>query len=215
MACTRCERPICPDCMRPASVGFQCPECVPEGSKSVRSARTAFGGCLAGAQGMVTKALIGLNVAVFVLTVLAAGADGVNAMMRTLLGQGLGFPAAPLAGHDPAGARPGPWATDRGRGRRVLPAGHRRVPALRDPPPAAQHVALLLFGGEVERMVGRWRFLAVYLLSGLGGAVAVYVFGAPDGSVAGASGSVFGLFGALFFLFRKLKKDIRGWSRSS
>ena len=26
--CTRCDRPICPDCMIPAPVGHQCPECV-------------------------------------------------------------------------------------------------------------------------------------------------------------------------------------------
>jgi membrane associated rhomboid family serine protease len=70
--------------------------------------------------------------------------------------------------------------------------------------------ALWILGREVERMVGRWRFLAVYLLTGFGGIVAAYAFGATNTFVAGASASVFGLFGALFFFFRKLKLDPRG-----
>jgi len=42
--CTRCNRPICPDCMTEASVGHQCPECVSEGRRTSRSVRTIFGG---------------------------------------------------------------------------------------------------------------------------------------------------------------------------
>ncbi len=210
VSCTRCERPICPDCMRPASVGFQCPDCVREGAKSVRTARTAFGGSLAGAQGMVTKVLVGLNVGMFVLTVLAAGTNGVNAMMRTLVGQSSDSPLhrwldmIPLA-IDPSRAEL--IGVANGEYWRLLTAGFMHYGLIHL---GLNMVALWLLGGEVERAVGRWRFLAVYLLSGFGGTIAVYLFGATNGPVAGASASVFGMFGALFFLFRKLKKDIRG-----
>src|ERR1700710_1812771 len=63
--CTRCNRRICPDCMISASVGFQCPECVREGNKAVRQARTPFGGTVSGNAGYVSKILIGINVAMF------------------------------------------------------------------------------------------------------------------------------------------------------
>ena len=59
--CTRCERPICPDCMNEASVGHQCPECVAQGKRTQRPARTAFGGSVAGRAGTVTKTLIGIK----------------------------------------------------------------------------------------------------------------------------------------------------------
>ena len=52
--CTRCDRPICPECMNEASVGHQCPECVAEGRRTQRPVRTTFGGSLAGAKGYVT-----------------------------------------------------------------------------------------------------------------------------------------------------------------
>ena len=69
--CQRCERPTCPECQRPAAVGIQCVDCVREGSKSIRTARTPFGGAVAGnAPPRVTQTIIGLCVAVYVLQVL-------------------------------------------------------------------------------------------------------------------------------------------------
>jgi membrane associated rhomboid family serine protease len=70
--CQRCDRPICPDCMRPAAVGFHCPECVREGARSTRAGRTAYGGLRPGNAGLTSTVLIGINVVVWVL-ILATG----------------------------------------------------------------------------------------------------------------------------------------------
>ena len=70
--CQRCSRPICPDCMRDAAVGFQCPECVKEGAKTTRSGRTAYGGLRSANPALTSQVLIALNVAVW-LGVLVTG----------------------------------------------------------------------------------------------------------------------------------------------
>jgi membrane associated rhomboid family serine protease len=211
VSCTRCERPICPDCMRPASVGFQCPECVSEGAKTVRSARTAFGGSLEGASGAVTRALVAINVAMFGLTVALGLPGGVENVIRILTGSGDSplhrwFAMIPTTviynaqGDIVHGVAQGEFW-------RLITAGFMHYGII--------HLlfnmwALTVLGREAERLVGRWRYLAVYLLSGLGGTVAAYTFGAPNAAVAGASGSIFGLFGALFFFFKRLNMDPRG-----
>jgi membrane associated rhomboid family serine protease len=59
--CTRCERPICTECMRPAAVGFLCPDDAGERSRVVRP--RLYGG----AQPVATIALIAINVVVFLL----------------------------------------------------------------------------------------------------------------------------------------------------
>ncbi len=70
--CQRCGRVICPDCMRDSAVGFQCPECVKEGSRSTRSGRTAYGGLRPSNAGITSMVIIGINIAVWV-AVLATG----------------------------------------------------------------------------------------------------------------------------------------------
>ena len=53
--CQRCERPVCPECQRPAAVGVQCVDCVREQSRGVRSARTVFGGAVGTGRPVVTQ----------------------------------------------------------------------------------------------------------------------------------------------------------------
>lgn len=64
-------------------------------------------------------------------------------------------------------------------------------------------LALYLFGPTIEGLIGRVRFLALYLLSGFGGSVAVLWLG-TGAAVLGASGAIFGLLGAYFIIQRKL-----------
>ena len=63
---------------------------------------------------------------------------------------------------------------------------------------------LWIFGRLLEPMLGRIRFLALYLISGLAGSVGVVVFAAPNSQVLGASGAIFGLMGAFVVIQRRL-----------
>jgi membrane associated rhomboid family serine protease len=70
--------------------------------------------------------------------------------------------------------------------------------------------ALVVVGPQLERMLGGVRFLAIYLLSAIGGGVFLYYLVAPNQAALGASGAVFGLFGAWFVVARKQGTDSRG-----
>jgi rhomboid protease GluP len=61
---------------------------------------------------------------------------------------------------------------------------------------ASNMFALYQIGRMLEQFVGKWRFLALYLMAGLGGS-AVSLWWHPDSVGAGASGAIFGLFGVL------------------
>ncbi|HMH93521.1 MAG TPA: rhomboid family intramembrane serine protease [Streptosporangiaceae bacterium] len=69
--------------------------------------------------------------------------------------------------------------------------------------------ALIVVGPSLERLLGRVRFLAVYLVSALAGSVLFYLVAAPTALALGASGAIFGLFGAWFVLARRLRLDAR------
>ncbi|MER5861774.1 rhomboid family intramembrane serine protease [Kitasatospora sp. NPDC002040] len=185
IACGRCGRPICPECMVSASVGFQCPECVQDGNREVRQARTRFGGLPVADGALVTKTLIGLNLLVFVLTEYVR-----PEWWDTLALQSL----APPNWYTEYGVAAGPdqWY-------RLVTAMfvHSGVVHL-----VMNMVSLWVLGPQLEHVLGRVRFLGLYLASGLmGGAVSYLVAGAHLNSV-GASGAIFGLLGATGVLFK-------------
>ncbi|MEV4539999.1 Membrane associated serine protease, rhomboid family [Micromonospora echinaurantiaca] len=206
--CTRCDRPICPDCMREASVGHQCPECVNEGRRSVRPARTAFGGGAAGRHGYVTRALIALNVLLMLLSIAsdrggdaAVGGSGFGGLLGgstplTDWGSVLGgaiFPDGTVGG-----IAEGQWY-------RLLTAMflHFGVVHL-----LLNMWALWVLGRSLEANLGPLRFLSLYLIAGFGGNVAAYLFSEPNVTTAGASTAIFGLFAALIVIERKMGRDI-------
>ena len=64
--------------------------------------------------------------------------------------------------------------------------------------------AIWIFGQQLEPMLGRFRFFALYIISILGGSVAVLWLSDPQIPVVGASGALFGLMGAFFVVIRTL-----------
>lgn len=202
--CTRCERYICPDCMTEAAVGFQCPECVKAGRKSVREARTVFGGRVAQDAGQITRVLIGLNVAVFVLALLTAGgAGGFGGQVTPLHVRFADIPLTACPGGI-SGCTPGELiGVATGQYYRLLTSMFLHFGPFHL---LMNMYALLMVGQQVERALGRWRFIALYGLAGLSGNLLSYWFGGNSFS-AGASGAVFGLFGAYFVIQKRLRLD--------
>jgi membrane associated rhomboid family serine protease len=199
--------------MRDAAVGHQCPECVSDGRRTARPVRTTFGGSAAGASGYVTITLIGVNVMVALAALLAAGRS--DALMGGGFG-GLFGQATPL--HLWGALIPDslPLVDSTGRVVEQVPGvahgGYYRLFTSMFLHFGIFHLlmnmwALWVLGRTLEAALGPLRFLALYMVSGLGGSVAVYYFGRPDGLAAGASGAIFGLFGALVVVLRRLGRS--------
>lgn len=201
--CTRCERPICPDCMRDAAVGFQCPECVNEGARTVRTARTTFGGTArAGAPPVITFGLIALNALVFLGAYASGTVPGSSSL--TVLHERFANLATRAVLLQPDGTVGSFAGVSAGEYYRLVTAMffHFGVPHI-----AFNMLALFSLGPRLEELFGRTRFLALYLGAGFCGNVATYVVGTPGGFAAGASTAIFGLFGAYFVVAKRMRAD--------
>ncbi|MCT9084080.1 rhomboid family intramembrane serine protease [Streptomyces fulvoviolaceus] len=193
--CTRCERPICPECMVSASVGFHCPDCVRGGSgtghaPTAAQPRTIAGGTIAADPHLVTKILIGINLAVFI----AVQVRPSILHDITLIGA---WPPAPFAAT--MGVADGEWyrlVTSMFTHQEIWHIGFNMM-------------SLWFLGGPLEAALGRARYLALYFVSGLSGSALAYLLASPSTETLGASGAIFGLFGATAVLMRRLRYDMR------
>ncbi|WP_416481987.1 rhomboid family intramembrane serine protease [Streptomyces sp. CL12] len=195
--CTRCDRFICPSCMREASVGHQCVDCVKEGARSIRGARTVFGGRIA-AVPLVTYVLVGLNVVAYLVELARPSFEYRFAMLGTT-----------PAGYVPQGVAHGDWY-------RLLTGAFLHL----TPGEGTFGITHILFnmvalwniGRVVETQLGRVRYLALYLLSALGGSVLELLL-IPESYTVGASGAIFGLGAAYWVMGRRLGHDMREVNR--
>ncbi|MFC7815068.1 rhomboid family intramembrane serine protease [Streptomyces sp. NPDC057367] len=213
--CTRCERFICPDCMREAPVGHQCPECAKEGARSVRQARTIAGGRVS-ATPVVTYALFALNVLVYLAEVVRPEiVDRFSMVGARLVGQGGGYLPADGAYFvfgtlRTEGVAGGEWE-------RMLTSAFLHVSPFEGAfgilHITMNMVALWQLGRVVELMLGRLRFVVLYLVAALGGSTLQLVLADPGQSSVGASGAVFGVGAAYYVLHRRLGADMTAVNR--
>lgn len=189
--CTRCDRPICPECMRPASVGFHCPDDVALARRTQRPVRNSVGAVLRDSPPAVTIALLVLNVAAYLATALPSS-RGLNDPEYSRLFQDWQLLPYAVYHFDEY--------------YRLVTAAFLHANLLHI---GVNMVSLVFVGPYLEREIGWWRFTAVYLLSALGGSAAIYAFGAPLVPVVGASGALFGLLGTCLVLVRRLNLDLQ------
>jgi membrane associated rhomboid family serine protease len=194
--------------MNEAAVGHQCPECVAEGRRTQRPARTAFGGSRVGRAAYATRALIALNVAVMILSAILGGPKAIagsggwfgllgSSTPVTDWGEVLGY-ASYVPGGEMHGIAAGEWW-------RLGTAMFLHYGVLH----LLLNMTLLWqLGRYLEEKLGPIRFTALYLLAGLGGNVAAYLFTAQNQPAAGASTAIFGLVLAMIVVNRRLQLDI-------
>ena len=184
VSCSECGRGICPDCMVFAPVGIRCPEHAGGARGAARVTTGVRRAAYEGTGALVTKILIGINVLVF-LANLAQGSS-FRQTSGSIFEKGALFISVPFY---PGGLAEGEWW-------RLLTAAFLHGSLI--------HLGLNMFvlwfiGAPVEQAIGRGRFLALYIVSGLAGSAGALLF-SPNAVTVGASGAIFGILGAALVL---------------
>jgi membrane associated rhomboid family serine protease len=187
LRCSRCDRPACPECLREASVGYHCVDCVAQANRGVRQPRT-IAGARVDRKPVVLYFLIAINVLVYAITAIQSGSLTPNANSR-LYDLAIEWPPAVFGGA---------WWT-------VVSAGFLHVSIVHI---AVNMLSLWFIGRDLERVLGHVRFTALYLVSLLGGGVGVLLFADPNTPVAGASGAIFGLMGGILVVLLRVRANV-------
>ncbi|WP_309127175.1 rhomboid family intramembrane serine protease [Microbacterium sp.] len=195
--CQRCMRTICPECQTQGPVGVICPECMKaqrkgETTAQRRARRSWAGGTMAitrGGRPIVTLGIILITSIISLLQMVPNIGGGIGLTLR--------FAAAYLY-PELSGAPFEPW--------RLLTTAlvHGGFIHL-----ALNMFALWMIGQSLEPMLGRIRFLTLYVVSAIGGSIAVAVLN-PGAATVGASGAVFGLMAALLIIGRHIGANVTG-----
>jgi membrane associated rhomboid family serine protease len=182
--CQRCGRTICPECQTPAAVGVICPECMAQQRATHPKTKPAIVTRMTGRGApVVTYALIGICVLVFILQSI----PGIGGTITSAL-QYAGIYSDPRLFQ--------PW--------RMLTTVFTHGNFLHI---ALNMYTLWIFGMLLEPLLGRARYLALFLISGFAGSLGVLLIASPTQAVVGASGAIFGMFGAFFVIQRRLGGD--------
>src|ERR671923_1080141 len=195
LSCSECGRPICTECMTMAPVGIRCPE---HSGRAQGVQRVRHGVRRASVEGVgakVTRSLIGLNVAVYVVQ-LAQG-SGVNANHGSiyqdgaLIANGIKFQDS-LAGAPAGLPLPDLVGVAHGDWWRLITAAFLHYGPFHL---LLNMLALYWFGSLLEQRIGSGRFALLYIVSGLAGSAGALI-AAPTSPTVGASGAIFGILGA-------------------
>ena len=180
VSCSECGRPICAECMTAAPVGQRCPEHSGR-SQGVRRVSSARGELFQGTSALVTKALVAVNVLVYLIT--ASQGAGLNSPGGSLFAKWVLF--------GPAVAQGDWW--------RLFTSAFLHGSLL--------HIGFNMYflwfvGSAVEQAIGRGRFVLIYVVSALAGSAGALVY-TPTTPTVGASGALFGILGAALVLERQ------------
>jgi membrane associated rhomboid family serine protease len=177
VSCSNCGKPICPDCMTATPVGMRCPDCSRQRTQ-VRTMRNVY------ANPTATFVLIGINVLMYLGTMLSGGNNGSVFIDLGTLG------SATFQGE--------PIGVANGEVYRLVTGGFLHASIL--------HIFFNMYilywlGTMLEPVLGHVRFVALYFASLLAGSFGALI-AAPHQLTVGASGAVFGLMAAAFVFQR-------------